>query len=113
MAHCVEGGGLKGDPHSVVPPPKNVSCTRRTKTAGTGQGPRLKGLLSALPNTGGVGGSPEMHHLPVLYAVGMAEYTSPCGGKLGVVTDTTGVARGCVDWELLNRWVLCRWSTEG
>lgn len=31
---------------------------------------------------------------PVLYAVGMAEYTSPCGGKLGVVTDTTGVARG-------------------
>lgn len=41
----------------------------------------------------------------MLYAVGIAEYTSPCGGKLGVVTDTTGVARGCVDWELLNRWV--------
>lgn len=36
----------------------------------------------------------------------MAEYTSPCGGRLGVVTDTTGVARGCEACELLIRWAL-------
>lgn len=32
----------------------------------------------------------------------MAEYTRPCVAKLGVVTETTGVAR---DWELLILWV--------
>lgn len=37
----------------------------------------------------------------------MPEYIRPCGGKLGVVTDTTGVARGWVDWELLILWVFC------
>lgn len=41
----------------------------------------------------------------------MAEYTSPCGGRLGVVTDTTGVARGWEAWELLIRWVL--WGERG
>lgn len=37
----------------------------------------------------------------------MAEYTSPCGGRLGVVTDTTGVARGWEACELLIRCALC------
>lgn len=37
----------------------------------------------------------------------MAEYTSPWGGRLGVVTDTTGVASGWEACELLIRCALC------
>lgn len=38
----------------------------------------------------------------------MLEYTRPCGAKLGVVTDTTGVASGWPDWELLILWAFCK-----
>lgn len=38
----------------------------------------------------------------------MLEYTRPCGAKLGVVTDTTGVASGWADWELLILWAFCK-----